>query len=113
MKIDWEDIRWETDDVGTSWATLADEEHNSLTLEYREGRIAFHTDGNPRFEVPTVLEITALCVVLSRNALGQVGRTDRARDTARSSGAHAATLVPEQRHAPLTHDNNIEPRVRR
>ncbi len=71
MKIHWDNIKWETDDAGTSWATLADEEHNSLTLENRDGTITFHTDGNPRFDASTVLDLTVLFVVLSRDAMGQ------------------------------------------
>jgi hypothetical protein len=114
MKIHWEHIRWETDDLGTSWATVADEEHNSLTLENRDGTITFHTDGDPRFDVGTILDITALCAVLSRNALGQIGGPPHSTEPPRSSSARTAgMLVPEQRHTPLTQDDEVEPKVRR
>jgi len=114
MKIHWENIRWETDDVGTSWATVADEQHNSLTLENRDGTITFHTDGDPRFDVSTILDITALCAVLSRNALGQIGGPPQGPEPPRSTSARTAgLLVPEQRHTPLTQDDEVEPKVRR
>jgi hypothetical protein len=103
MMIHWENIHWETDDAGTSWATLADEEHNSLTLENRDGMITFHTDGSPRFDVSTFLDITALCVILSKNTLGQVGRSHQDRVTTRRERTYnAEMLVPGQRHSPVS-----------
>jgi hypothetical protein len=114
MKIHWENIRWETDDVGTSWATLADEEHNSLTLENRDDTITFHTDGSPQFDISTILDLTALCMVLSRNALDRIGSPPQSPEPARTTPAPAAgILVPGQRHTPLTQDDEIEPKVRR
>ena len=101
MIIHWEDIRWEVDDSGTSWATLADEEHNSLTLENRDGKITFHTDGSPRFDTRTILEITALCMILEEDAIGQSGEARQSRVTARSSDSReVGTFVPRPRHAP-------------
>jgi hypothetical protein len=100
MKIDWESIKWETDDVGTSWATLADEEHNGLTLENRDGTITFHTDGNPRFDVSTALELIALCAILSMNALDQ--------DSLAHRGRAAEVQVPEQRPAPQGERDDVK-----
>jgi hypothetical protein len=104
MKIHWENIRWETDAVGTSWATIADEDHNSLTLENRDGRIAFYTDGTPRFEIGAILDITALFAILSRNALADLvdqGHAEAAADRGTS------VVVPGQRQAPLTEHQDI------
>jgi hypothetical protein len=109
MIIYWEDIRWEVDDAGTSWATLADEDHNSLTLENRDGRITFHTDGSPSFEPSTVLEITALCMILSKESLGQAGQTRQDRVAARSSESDdASAFIPAPRHATDAEPNDIE-----
>ncbi len=114
MKIHWDNVKWETDDVGTSWATLADEEHNMLTLENRDGTITFHTDGNPRFDVSTVLDITALCAILSRNALDQAGPSHQGRTASRSKRDRASeVLVPEQRQAPLGQEHRVKPRASR
>ena len=101
MKIHWENIHWETDDVGTSWATLADGEHNSLTLESRDDTITIHTDGSPRFEIGEILDLTTLCLVLSRNAIAD--RIDAGRDADRGSRAPTpGALVPGQRQESLT-----------
>jgi hypothetical protein len=109
VKIHWENINWETDDVGTSWATLADAEHNSLTLENRDGTITFHTDGNPRFDVSTVLDITAVCMILSKNALDQPGPVGQGGATSRSAPEGASeVLVPEQRQASLGQQHDAE-----
>jgi hypothetical protein len=114
MIIYWEDIRWEVDDAGTSWATLADEEHNSLTLENRDGKITFHTDGSPRFDARTILEITALCMILEEDALGQPGEARQSRVTARSSDSRdVGTFVPRPRHASDPEPSEIEPEATR
>lgn len=106
MKIHWESIHWETDDVGTSWATIADEEHNSLTLENRDGKIAFYTDGIPRFEIGAILDITALCAILSRNALADL--VDQGHLAAETSGDRdTGVVVPSQRQAPLTEHQDV------
>jgi hypothetical protein len=110
MIIYWEDIRWEVDDAGTSWATLADEEHNTLTLENRQGKITFHTDGSPRFDASTVLEITALCTILSKEALGQPDEPHNGRIVAETSQpGDADAFVPQQRHALDPDADDTEP----
>ena len=110
MMIHWENIHWETDDVGTSWATLADGEHNSLTLESRDDTITFHVDGNPRFEIGEILDLTTLCLILSRNALAD--RLDEGRDVERGSRAPAAgMLVPGQRQESLTEHQGTRSRA--
>jgi hypothetical protein len=94
MRMHWENIHWETDHAGTSRATLADEEHNSLTLENRDDMITFHTDGSPRFEVSAVMDIMAVSAILSRNAL-DANRAEQPGVTADTSLARAAeALVP-------------------
>ncbi len=113
MIIQWESIRWEADDAGTSWATLADEDHNSLTLENRDGKVTFHTDGSPRFDASTVMDIAALCAILSKNALGQASRTRQGRVTARTTHrSDAGPVVPEPRRAPATEPREIKPKAR-
>ena len=114
MIIQWEKIRWEADDSGTSSATLADEEHNSLTLENRDGKITFHTDGRPSFDVSTVLDITTLCMILSSNALAEAGRTRQGRATARGGRAREARgLVPEPRRAQAAQPHDVKPKAKR
>jgi hypothetical protein len=111
MRMHWENISWETDDAGTARATLADEEHNSLTLENRDGTITFHTDGNPRFEVSAVMDIMAVSAILSRNAL-DADRTGKGGVSAQTSLARAAeALVPEQRDASLREPQCTEPKA--
>jgi hypothetical protein len=101
MKIHWENIHWATDDVGTSWATLADGEHNILTLESRDDTITIHTDGSPRFEIGEILDLTTLCLILSRNALAD--QVDEVRDTDGGSQApDPGVLVPGQRQESLS-----------
>jgi hypothetical protein len=110
MIIYWEDIRWEVDDAGTSWATLADEEHNSLTLENRDGKITFHTEGTPRFDARRILEITALCMILEEDALAEPDAAGQGRVTARSSDSRDAdTFIPGQRHAPDPKPGDMKP----
>jgi hypothetical protein len=110
MKIHWENIHWETDDVGTSWATLADGEHNSLTLESRDDMITFHADGSPRFEIGEILDFTTLCLILSRNALAD--RIDEGRDSDRGSRApDSGVLVPEQRQETLPEQHDASSRA--
>jgi hypothetical protein len=114
MIINWEDIRWEADDAGTSRATLADEEHNSLTLENRDGKITFRTDGSPTFNTSTVLEITALCMLLSKEDLGRAELGRPARITTRGAQPDPGepdgeTFVPEPRQALDTEPHDIEP----
>jgi hypothetical protein len=100
MIINWEDIRWEEDDAGTSWATVADEQHNALTLESRDGKITFQTDGSPRFDAGTVLEITAICMVMSKDAVGEHSGARGGRIIAETSQpGDADTYIPAQRHA--------------
>ena len=114
MRIHWENIDWETDDGGTSWATLADEEHNSLTLENRDDTITFHTDGNPTFDASTVLDIVALCVILFRDAIGQASRPRQGRATGRRPRARAdGPLVPGQRRTSLPDRQPIDPKASR
>jgi|HubBroStandDraft_3_1064219.scaffolds.fasta_scaffold520836_1 hypothetical protein len=114
MIIYWEDIRWEVDDAGTSWATLADEEHNSLTLENRDGKITFHTDGSPRFDTRTILEITALCMILEEDALGKPDGARQGHITTRSTDSRDAdTFIPGQRHAPDPEPGDVEPETTR
>jgi hypothetical protein len=109
MRMHWENINWETDDAGTSRATLMDDENNSLTLENRDGTITFHTDGSPRFDVSTVMDIMALSAILSRSAL-EADRTQRGPVTADTPLARTAeALVPEQRDASLHERQRIEP----
>lgn len=113
MIIQWEKILWEEDDTGTSRATLADEEHNMLTLENREGKIAFHTDGSPTFDVSTVLDIATLFMILASNALGQAGRSRQGRTSARGARAReAGALIPEPR-APTAQPHDVKPKARR
>jgi len=100
MIIYWEDIRWDVDDAGTSWATVADEEHNTITLENRAGRITFHTEGSPSFAASRVLEIAALCTVMSEEALGEPQAPHRGRIVAETAQpGDADTFVPQQRQA--------------
>jgi hypothetical protein len=100
MIIYWEDIRWDVDDAGTSSATLADEEHNSLTLESCNGRITFRTDGSPSFDASTIHEIVALCAIMTKEGAGQHGGAHPGRIVATSSQSRAAnSFVPEQRRA--------------
>jgi hypothetical protein len=111
MRMHWENINWETDDAGTSRATLADEEHNSLTLENRDGTITFHTEGSPKFEVSAVMDIMALSAIMSRSAL-DANRTGQGRVAADTPVARTAeALVPEQRDASLPERQRIEPRA--
>ncbi len=113
MIIQWEKILWEEDDTGTSRATLADDEHNMLTLEKRDGKIVFHTDGSPSFELSTVLDITTLFMILSSDALGQVGRSRQGRASARGARAREARpLIPGPRRAPTPqpHDGKAKPK---
>jgi hypothetical protein len=110
MIIYWEDIRWEVDDAGTSWATLADEEHNTLTLENRDGKITFHTDGSPQFDAGTLLEITALCMVMAKETLSQSGGPHEGRIIAQTSQpGDADAFIPEQRHALDPDADDIDP----
>lgn len=110
MRMHWENINWETDDAGTSRATLADDEHNSLTLENRDGTITFHTDGSPRFEISAVMDIVALSAIMSRSAL-ETDRTQQGRAAADTPLARTAeALVPEQRDASLPEHQRIEPK---
>lgn len=104
MNIYWENVRWETEDTGTTSATLADNEHNSLTLEHRDGMITFYTDGNPSFDVGAVLDITAICMVLSKTALGQGG--DDSATAAASQGEDTDVHVPGPRQE-ATHQRDI------
>jgi hypothetical protein len=114
MIIQWEKILWEEDDTGTSRATLADDEHNMLTLENREGKIAFHTDGSPTFDVTTVLDIATLFMILASNALGQAGRSRQGRTSARGARAReAGALIPEPRRAPAAQPRDVKPKARR
>jgi hypothetical protein len=114
MIIQWEDIRWDADDAGTSWATLVDEDDNSLTLENRAGKIIFHTLGSPRFDASTVLDIASVCVILSKNALNQANRA-RARGVAtrRAQPRATGTLIPEPRRAPAAEPHDTKPKARR
>jgi hypothetical protein len=111
MKIHWENIHWMTDDVGTSWATLADGEHNSLTLESRDDTITFHADGSPRFEIGEILDLATLCLILSRNALPD--RIDEARrsDHGTPTSAGPDVLVPEQRQESLPEQHDTSSRA--
>lgn len=110
MIINWEDIRWEVDDAGTSWASVADEEHNSLTLENRGGKITFHTDGSPRFDARRVLEITALCMILEQDVLAEPAEARQGHSAARGAGSRDAdTFIPGQRHAPDPEPAGIQP----
>jgi hypothetical protein len=106
MNIQWENIRWETDDAGTSWATLADDEHNMLRLENRGSNITFHTDGDPSFDAGTLLDIATLCLLLSRNALDKTDAVGEGRSQARVSQTRPSDVnVPEPRRASMTqHD---------
>jgi hypothetical protein len=114
MIIYWEDIRWEVDDAGTSWATLADEEHNNLTLESRDGKITFHTDGSPSFDARTILEITALCMILEEDALGKPDGARQGHITARGTDSRdAGTFIPGQRHAPDPEPGDVKPEATR
>jgi hypothetical protein len=110
MKIHMNHIRWETDDIGTSRATMADKDHNSLTLENRDdGTISIHTDGTPRFELSAILDITALFAILSRKALAeQVSQGHGAADVSADSGT--SVVVPGQRQAPVTEHHSIDSR---
>ncbi|HEY2313631.1 MAG TPA: hypothetical protein VGH96_08460 [Streptosporangiaceae bacterium] len=108
MRMHWENINWETDDAGTSRATLADEEQNSLTLENRDGTITFHTEGSPRFDASAVMDIMALSAIMSRSAL-EADRTQQSRAAADTPLAGTAeALVPEQRDASLPERQRIE-----
>jgi hypothetical protein len=78
MNIYWENVRWETEDTGAVSATMADKEHNSLTLEHRDGMITFYTDGSPSFDIAAILDITAICMVLSRTSLSQAAGVPQA-----------------------------------
>jgi hypothetical protein len=103
MNIQWENIRWETDDAGTSWATLADDESNTLRLESRGSTITFHSDGDPSFDAETLMDIATLCLLLSRNALDQTGAVDEGRSQARRPQTRASDVtVPAPRRATLT-----------
>jgi hypothetical protein len=114
MIIQWEKIRWEADDSGTSSATLADDDHNSLTLEIRDSKIAFYTDGKPSFDIGTVLDITTLCMILSSNALANAGRTRQGRATGRSARASGARpLIPEPRRASAGQQHDVKPKAKR
>jgi hypothetical protein len=107
MKIHMDHIRWETDDIGTSRATVADNDHNSLTLENRDGTVAIYTDGTPRFELSAILDITALFAILSRKALAEQPDQGHAA-TAASADSAASVIVPGQRQAPVTEHQNID-----
>jgi hypothetical protein len=101
MIIHWEDIRFEVDDAGTSWATLADDAHNSLTLEWRDGAVTFHADGSPRFDVGSLLEITALCMILAKDELGKEAGAQPAGPSVAVSSHSGETeaYIPGQRQA--------------
>jgi hypothetical protein len=75
MNIYWENVRWETEEAGAKSATLADNEHNSLTLKQHDGTITFYTNGNPSFDTGAILDITAICMVLSKASLSQAGES--------------------------------------
>jgi hypothetical protein len=103
MNVYWENVRWETEDTGTMSATLADKEHNSLTLEQRDGMITFLTDGNPSFDVGAIMDITSIFMVLCRKSLSQAGEIDEASGTA-ASQAEGSVHVPGPRQATYQQD---------
>jgi hypothetical protein len=103
MNIYWENVRWETEDTGAVSATLADKEHNSLTLEHRDGEITFRTDGSPKFDTAAILDITAICMVLARTSLSQA-----APDTAQAEASNVH--VPGPRQAATRHED-VRPRA--
>ena len=114
MIIQWENIQWDADDSGASSATLADEDLNSLRLENRDGKITFHTDGSPSFDISTVLDITTLCMILCSNAIADAARPRQGRASARSTRARAArALIPEPRRAPSEPPQDVKPKSRR
>jgi hypothetical protein len=115
MIIHWEDIRWDVDEAGTSWATLADAAHDSLTLECRDGAITFHTDGSPRFDASTLMEITALCMVLAKEAVTQAGGAHHEGRifASTSQPGDSDTYVPEQRLATDAQTGDADPAAAR
>jgi hypothetical protein len=114
MIIQWEKIQWEADDSGASSATLADEDHNNLTLQNRDGKITFHTDGSPSFDISTVLDITTLCMILCSNAIADAARPRQGRATARGARAREARrLIPEPRRPPTNQPEDVKPKPKR
>lgn len=114
MIIDWEGIRFEVDDAGTTWATLADDAHNSLTLECRDGAVTFHADASPRFGASALLEITALCMILVKDAVGGATGAQQAGPilAGRSQPGDPDAYIPEQRQA-ADETSDIQPAARR
>jgi hypothetical protein len=101
MIMDWQSIRWEADDAGTSRATLTDNELNSLIVEHSGDKVTFHTEGSPSFDAAAALDIAALCVAVSKNALGRSTTSRRNRKTATTMGTGGARpRIPGQRRIP-------------
>jgi hypothetical protein len=114
MIIYWEDIRWEEDDAGTARATVADERHNTLMLESRDGKITFQTDGEPSFDASKIMEIAALCMVLAEDSTDLTPSTHHGRIVAETSQpGDADAFIPQQRRGYDPDVGNIEPEIAR
>lgn len=110
MRIDLEDIRCDTDEAGWVRGTVMDQEHNSLAVSCRDGKITFHTEGTPSFDITEALEIGALCVMLSTSALDAADgpEQDSESDGPADAGAEEArALIPGQRDAREAHRHRV------